>query len=105
MTGQQVAIDVLLGLAVAVALAATLGVITARDNLDRLHFLTPVSIVSTGLVAVAVVTREALDARGLKALMVVGAFCLLGPVLNQATARALRVRRRGDWRLTDDERS
>jgi multisubunit Na+/H+ antiporter MnhG subunit len=103
-TGQELVIDVLLGLAVAVTLGSTLGLITARDSLDRLHFLTPVSILSTGLVAVAVVAREALDGRGLKALMVLGAFCLLGPVLNQATARALRVRALGDWRLTDEER-
>ena len=56
------------------------------------------------LVAAAVVAREALDARGLKALMVAAAFLGVGPVLNQATARALRVRERGDWRLGDEER-
>ena len=31
-------------------------------------------------------------------------FLGLGPVLNQATARALRVKEHGDWRLQDDER-
>ena len=55
MTGQQIAIDVLLGLAVVVALASTVGVILARDNLDRIHFLTPVSVVSTVLVFVTAV--------------------------------------------------
>ena len=103
MTAQQVVIDVLLGLAVVVAVASTMGVILARDNLDRLHFLTPVSVVSTVVVAAAVVAREAFDARGLKALLVAAAFLGIGPVLNQATARALRIRERGDWRLSEEE--
>lgn len=105
MTVQQLAIDVLLGLAVTVAVASTVGVIVARDNLDRLHFLTPVAVVSTSLVAIAVVSREALDGRGLKAVLVAATLVILGPVLNQATARAIRVHRQGDWRLTEEERS
>ncbi|TMK83836.1 MAG: hypothetical protein E6G57_15480 [Actinobacteria bacterium] len=80
----------MLGLAVLVAVGSVVGLIAARDDLDRLHFLAPASVVSPVLVALAVVVREALD--------------VLNPILSQATARAQRVREHGDWRLTGEER-
>jgi multisubunit Na+/H+ antiporter MnhG subunit len=104
MTGQQLAIDVLLGLAVLVALGSVVGLIVARDDLDRLHFLAPASVVAPVLVAAAVVGREALDGRGIKALLVAGFFLVLNPILSQATARAQRVREHGDWRPSEEER-
>ena len=104
MTPQQVVIDVLLGLAAVVAVGSVVGLIAARDDLDRLHYLAPVSVVSPVLVAAAVVAREAFDSRAIKALLVAAAFVVLNPVLSQATARAQRVRERGDWRPTPDER-
>jgi multisubunit Na+/H+ antiporter MnhG subunit len=104
MTGQQVLIDVLLGLAVLIAVGSAVGVVVARDHLDRLHFMAPASVVSPVLVAVAVVAREAFDGRALKALLVAAFFLVLNPILSQATARAARVREHGDWRLTQEER-
>jgi multisubunit Na+/H+ antiporter MnhG subunit len=103
-TVQQIVIDVLLGLAVLVALGSLVGLVVARDDLDRLHFLAPASVVSPVLVAMAVVTREAFDGRAIKALLVAGFFLVLNPILSQATARAQRVREHGDWRLTSKER-
>jgi multicomponent Na+:H+ antiporter subunit G len=104
MTIQQVVIDVLLGLAVLVALGSLVGLIAARDDLDRLHFLAPASVVSPVLVALAVVAREAFDGRAIKALLVAAFFLVLNPILSQATARAQRVREHGDWRPTSEER-
>jgi multisubunit Na+/H+ antiporter MnhG subunit len=103
LTPQQVVIDVLLGLAALVAVGSVVGLIAARDDLDRLHYLAPVSVVSPVLVAAAVVAREAFDGRAIKALLVASAFVVLNPVLSQATARAQRVRERGDWRLSGEE--
>lgn len=104
MTAQQIVIDVLLGLAVIVAVGSAVGVVAARDDLDRLHFMAPASVVSPVLVAAAVVAREAFDGRALKALLVAAFFLVLNPILSQATARASRVRDHGDWRLTQEER-
>ena len=103
MTAQQIVIDVLLGLAVLVAAGSVVGVVAARDDLDRLHFLAPASVLSPVLVAVAVVAREAFDGRAIKALLVAGFFLVLNPILSQATARAARVREHGDWRATSEE--
>lgn len=94
----------MLGLAVLVAVGSVVGLIAARDDLDRLHFLAPASVVSPVLVALAVVVREALDGRAIKALLVAAFFVVLNPILSQATARAQRVREHGDWRLTGEER-
>jgi multicomponent Na+:H+ antiporter subunit G len=104
LTAQQVIIDALLALAVLVAVGSTVGLVAARDDLDRLHYLAPASVVSPVLVAVAVVAREALDGRAIKALLVAAFFLVLNPILSQATARAARVREHGDWRLTQDDR-
>jgi multisubunit Na+/H+ antiporter MnhG subunit len=102
-TVQQLVIDALLALAVLVAVASTVGLVAARDDLDRLHYLAPASVVSPVLIAAAVVAREAFDGRAIKALLVAGFFIVLNPILSQATARAQRVRAQGDWRLSQDE--
>jgi multisubunit Na+/H+ antiporter MnhG subunit len=104
LTGQQILIDSLLGLAVLLAVGSVVGLIVARDDLDRLHFIAPASVVSPVLVAIAVVAREALDGRAIKALLVAAFFLVLNPILSQATARAHRVREAGDWRLSEEER-
>ena len=103
MTPQQIVIDALLTLAALVALGSVVGLVAARDDLDRLHFLAPASVASPVLVAAAVVAREAFDGRAVKALLVAGFFLVLNPILSQATARAQRVREHGDWRLTPEE--
>jgi|SRR5947209_6662028 len=103
MTPQQVVIDGLLALAALVAVGSVVGLVAARDDLDRLHYLAPASVVSPVLIAAAVVAREAFDGRAIKALLVAGAFVVLNPVLSQATARAQRVRERGDWRPAPEE--
>jgi len=103
-TVQQILIDALLGLAVLVAVGSAVGLVAARDDLDRLHYLAPASVVSPVLVALAVVAREAFDGRAIKALLVAAFFLVLNPILSQATARAARVREHGDWRLSQEER-
>jgi multisubunit Na+/H+ antiporter MnhG subunit len=104
MTPQQVIVDGLLALAAVVAVGSVVGLVAARDDLDRLHYLAPASVASPVLIAAAVVTREAFDGRAIKALLVAAAFVVLNPVLSQATARAQRVRERGDWRPSPEER-
>ena len=100
----SVVVDVLLAVGVAVAVAATAGVLLMGNPLDRLHYVTPVSVVSAVFLATAVVVKESFDARGLKAILVAVTLLFLGPVLTQATARAARVEQHGDWRLEAGEK-
>jgi multisubunit Na+/H+ antiporter MnhG subunit len=58
MTGRDVAADVLLGLAVAVVLLSSLGVLVMRDVYQKLHFVTPISLIAPALVAVAVLVQQ-----------------------------------------------
>jgi multisubunit Na+/H+ antiporter MnhG subunit len=96
---KHVAEIALLAVGVASAVLSVLGVAVMRDAYDRLHYLAPVSLVGSLAVATAVVVKEALNARGIKALIVAAALAGLNPLLVHATARAARVRAHGDWRL------
>ena len=104
MTAQSVVVDVLLAAGVALAVAGSAGVLLMASPLDRLHYVTPVSVVSAVVVAAAVVVKESFDARGLKAILVAVTLLFLGPVLTQATARAARVEQHGGWRLEAGEK-
>lgn len=104
MSPQQVVSGVLLVVAVAVALLSAIGVIVASSVHDRFHFTTPAAVVSSVLVAAAVVVRESFDARGVKAILVAAILIALNPILTQATVRAVRLSRFGEWELQRDER-
>jgi multicomponent Na+:H+ antiporter subunit G len=97
MTGQDVAVGVLLALAALVLGLCSLGVLVAPTVYDRIHMLGPASMVATPLVAAAVVTREALSPLGVKAMLVTLVVWITGPVLAHATARAAVIRERGGW--------
>ena len=99
MSPSQLAVDVLLAAGIAVAVISCLGVIAMPNVFDRLHLVTPASVLSPVLVAAAVVVKELFNTRGIKAVLVAAVLLALSPVLNHATARALRIRELGDWRL------
>jgi len=86
----SVAVDVLLGLAVAAALVCVAGVIVMRTSLDRLHYAAAATTVPAFLVLAAVLVREHVSSGGLEAIAVVALLFLLNPVLVVATARAVR---------------
>jgi multisubunit Na+/H+ antiporter MnhG subunit len=58
-----------------------------------------VSTIGVTAIVAGVIVEEALDARGVKALLVLALIAGLNPLLVHATARAARVRASGDWRL------
>lgn len=78
-------------------LLALVGLLAFRNVLDRLHC---VGLAAYGalLVAVAIVVRESFSLLGDKSLLLAAVLVLFGPVLGHATARALLMRDRGDWR-------
>jgi multicomponent Na+:H+ antiporter subunit G len=99
---RHVASDVVMVAGVSLQVLAALGVVLMRDALDRLHY---VGLAGVGalLVGTAVLLRSGLSLLGDKALVTGVLLVLLGPVLVHATARGLRIREHGDWRLGGEE--
>lgn len=95
-----IAVDVLLGLAVLVVLVSVVGVVAMRDVYQRIHYVTPISIVAPVLVAIAVSVKEGWDENTGATWLALGFVVLVSPFLSHATMRAARIRERGDWRLT-----
>jgi multisubunit Na+/H+ antiporter MnhG subunit len=95
---REVTVDVLLGLAVMVTAAASIGVLVMRDAFQKIHYVTPVSVVAPVLVALAVLVRSGLSNRSAVAWLTVLLLVLASPVLSHATIRAARIRIQGDWR-------
>lgn len=90
--------------AVALMAVGSLGLFVCGDAFDRLHATTSATIFAPGLVAVGLVASEGIGSgvsiRGiLTALVLAGT----GPILSHATARAQRLRQRGDLEIHDDE--
>jgi len=94
---------VLLPVGVAVEVISVVGVLVMPTVYDRLHFLGPASGLGPLLIAGAVVARESLDHQGIEALVVAGFRLVYGAVLTHATARAARIRDRGEWRVRPGE--
>jgi monovalent cation/proton antiporter MnhG/PhaG subunit len=104
MAWQDVLVDVLLGLAVASLVVSALGLLVMPTLYDRLHFLAPATTWAPVFLAGAVVTVEALDHQGILAVLIAVFLLVTQPVLTHATARAARIRERGDWRVARDEK-
>jgi multisubunit Na+/H+ antiporter MnhG subunit len=97
-TARHVTADVLLALAVLVVLASSVGVLVMRGVYDKIHFLTPVSLVAPFLVAVAIGVQMGLRENTSGSWLMLAFLLLSGPFLTHATLRAARIREKGDWR-------
>jgi multisubunit Na+/H+ antiporter MnhG subunit len=86
----SIAVDVLLGSAVAGELVCVAGVVLMRTTYDRLHYAAAGTSVPALLLLAAVLVREHVSAGGLEAIAAVGLLFLLNPVVVVATARAAR---------------
>ena len=58
MSAHAIVADVLLGLAAAVVLASSAGILVMRDAYQRLHYVTPIVVVAPVLVALAVLVQS-----------------------------------------------
>ena len=95
----------LVGLGVAIQLASVLGVLVARGVFNRLHFAGPAAMLAPAPIAAALGIANHLGQVGVKALLVALTLFVLNPVLVHATARAVRIREFGEWRVLPAERS
>lgn len=89
--------DVVLAAGVGLLLLSTAGTVLMRDAFDRLHYAAAAAW-GTMLVALAILVRESFSLIADKALLAGAVLLVAGPSLAHATARALRVRRRGTWK-------
>ena len=89
---------VLLGLAVLIVLASSIGVLVMRDAYAKLHFVTPAALVAPALVALAVLVQHGVYEMTGEAFLALFFMIIAGPFLSHATIRAIRVREKGDWR-------
>lgn len=87
---QEVAADVALGLAVAIVLASSAGVLVMRGAYRKLHFVTPAALVAPVLVVLAVFIRSGLSENTGESLVALVFLLVAGPYLTHATARAIR---------------
>ncbi|HEV8275443.1 MAG TPA: monovalent cation/H(+) antiporter subunit G [Streptosporangiaceae bacterium] len=95
---RQILADTFLGLATAVVLASSVGVLVMRDVYDKLHFVTPAALVAPILVTLAVLVRARFSATTAEMFLVLLFMVIAGPYLSHATIRAARAREQGDWR-------
>ena len=95
---RQVFVDILLGLAVAVVLLSSLGLVVMGDVYQKLHFVTPAAIVAPALVFAAVFVKMGLSENTGETLVALVFIVIAGPYLSHATIRAARIRDQGDWR-------
>jgi multicomponent Na+:H+ antiporter subunit G len=96
---RDIVADVLLGLAVAVVLSASVGVLVMRDAYAKLHFVTPAALVAPALVTLAVFVQMGLYENTGETFVALLFMVIAGPYLSHATIRAMRIREKGDWRL------
>ncbi|HET8672137.1 MAG TPA: monovalent cation/H(+) antiporter subunit G [Thermoleophilaceae bacterium] len=93
---------VLLVLGVGLQVLSAIGVLAMRSVYDRLHYVSSASV-GGALVAVAVTVRESFSLIGNKTLFIAFFLLVTGPVLVHATARAARIRERGEWSVKEGE--
>ncbi len=99
---RDIVADILLAMAVAVVIGASLGVLVMRDPYQKLHFVTPAALVAPALVALAVLVQMGLYENTGETWLALLFMVIAGPFLSHATIRAIRVREKGDWRLGRD---
>lgn len=88
MTGQAIAIDLLLAAAVALEIACALGVLLMGNALDRLHFVSLASLLGPIAITAAVWLRHGWGGPSGKVTLVLLLIVLTGPVLSHVTGRA-----------------
>jgi|tagenome__1003787_1003787.scaffolds.fasta_scaffold20923142_5 multisubunit Na+/H+ antiporter MnhG subunit len=87
MSGREIAVVVLLGLAALVVALSAVGFVAARDALARLHFVTPVTSVAAPLTGAAYAVQQGPGLAAGLGLLTVVLLAVTGPVLGSAVAR------------------
>lgn len=104
MTGREIIADVALGIAVAIVLASSIGILVMRDPYRKLHYVTPAALVAPLFVGLAILAQSGLTDNTAEMCLALIFLGIAGPFLSHATMRAIRIRETGDWRPWAGER-
>jgi monovalent cation/proton antiporter MnhG/PhaG subunit len=103
MSPADILIYVLLTIGLLSFLLTALGILLIPDFYEKIHFLAPGSLMGAIAIPAAVVVHEGLSQAGAKAILIAILLVFANPVLSHATARAGRIRRKGQWQPTPSE--
>ena len=98
MSGREILADALLGLAVLIVLASSVGILVMRDAYQKLHYVTPAALVAPLIVGLAVLAQSGLTENTVQTWLALLFIMIASPFLSHATIRAARIRQKGDWR-------
>ena len=98
MSGREILADALLGLAVLIVLASSVGILVMRDAYQKLHYVTPAALVAPLIVGLAVLAQSGLTENTVQTWLALFFIMIASPFLSHATIRAVRIREKGDWR-------
>ena len=99
----DIAVAILLGIAVLSTGICCCALLLFRDLFQRLHYLSVVTTTSTLALLAAVVIKEGAGQAAIKTILVFLVLLLVNAVVSHATARAARVRELGQWTPTPEE--
>lgn len=88
----NIAIDILLALAVLIAWITALALFRMRSGYSRLHAITFFNLVGGGAITAAAVIRDGVTPRTFQCVLIWLAVVSAGALLSHAIARALRLR-------------
>ena len=103
MASNDLAVDVLLVLAVVGEVLCVLGLVASRSAIDKLHYAGAASTVPSLLIAAAVVVKERGSQPAINAIVVAVLVLVLGSVVSHMTARLARRRSIGSVAARDSE--
>jgi multisubunit Na+/H+ antiporter MnhG subunit len=95
---REIVVYLLLGLAVLIVLASSVGLVVMRDAYQKLHYVSPVAVVAPVVVGLAILVQSGFTENSAQTWLALLFMLAGGPVLTHATIRAARIRAEGDWR-------
>lgn len=104
MSAREVIVGILLAIGVLGFLVCALGLLLSRDFYDQLHFLAPASLIGATAIPLSILVQDGFSQTGSKAILIAFLLFWANPVLTHASARAGRIRRKGQWPPTDNEK-
>ncbi len=91
----EIAVAMLLVIGVLGFAFTSAGLLAARDTFDQIHYLAPGALIGSAAICAAVILNSGFSQAGPKALMIAILLLVTNPVLSHVTARAARIRRKG----------
>jgi multisubunit Na+/H+ antiporter MnhG subunit len=98
---RAIAADIFLGIGAAVVLVSSVGILVMRDAYQKLHFVTPISMIAPVAVGIAILIQSGWSSRSAQTWLAIGFMVIASPFLSHATIRAACIRAAGDWRTAE----